>query len=69
MRVTAFKSTNNDKGLQIMLIFEKMLKNIRKNLGHSNNNISKEGFFIGMFIRDFDEHLSLVKSEQSQISN
>lgn len=51
-------------GLQAMLIYEKMLLSIRKDLGHKNQNLNN-GSILGIFVNDIDEYIATM----TQIKN
>lgn len=51
---------NNNASVNILLDFEKLLLDFRKDIGHQNTNI-KQGDIISMFVNDWKQHLETKK--------
>ena len=50
-------STTQTSNLELLLRYEKMLLNIRKDLGHQNQNLG-DGSILGIFIQDIDDYIA-----------
>lgn len=46
----------NQENMKLIMLFEKILLSIRKDLGHSNKDISNGRFLLGLFINDIDTY-------------
>jgi hypothetical protein len=55
-RFRQVSSESNEPGVQVIFEVEQLLLAIRKDLGHSNKNLSR-GKIIGLFVNDVAQHL------------
>lgn len=48
---------SGEAGAQVLLVFENLIRQIRKDLGHSNKGL-RQGDLLRAFITDLDDHLA-----------
>jgi len=51
-----FAIRNSGENIELMFLFEEILKAVRQDLGHKSNNLEK-GDLLGLFINDIDDFL------------
>ncbi len=70
LRYEQFRNATN-RGVspaELMFIFEALLLEIRKDLGHSNKSLS-QGKLLGLFINDVEKHLPKLNTTKSTPKN